>query len=61
MSGCARVRFFLCVCLSPSKVPHLMMNIGDYVSVGEGSIVRACDIRSCVRIGANCIVVSPTF
>lgn len=40
-----------------SKLPFLHMNIGDYVMIGDGSVIRACDIRSCIRIGSNCVVV----
>lgn len=36
------------------------MQIGDYVFVGEGTIVEAAAIGSYVRIGKNCVIVRLT-
>lgn len=35
------------------------MKIGDFVSIGPGSIVEAASIGNGVEIGKNCIIVSP--
>ncbi|KAJ3290338.1 hypothetical protein HDU79_003362 [Rhizoclosmatium sp. JEL0117] len=45
----------------PSKVyktvfSYYPMKIGDFVHVGEGSIVEAAQIGSHVRIGKNCVI-----
>jgi acetyltransferase-like isoleucine patch superfamily enzyme len=33
------------------------MTVGDFVTIGEGSVVMAFDIRPFVRIGKNCVIV----
>lgn len=32
------------------------MTLGDHVVIGEGSVVRASSIASCVVVGRNCVL-----
>lgn len=36
---------------------YLPITIGDYVFVGDGSIVQAAEVGSFVYIGKNCVIV----
>ena len=38
------------------ELKHLPVSIGDYVSLGEGSVIKAASIGSCVVIGKNAVV-----
>lgn len=42
-----------------SVFSYYPMKIGDFVSIGAGSIVEAASIGNGVEIGKNCIVVRP--
>lgn len=47
---------------TPSSVfSYYPVKIGDYVSIGQGSIIEAAQIGNGVQIGNNCIIVRVSF
>lgn len=46
-------------CTSSRVFSFYPMKIGDFVSIGQGSVVEAASIGNGVEIGKNCIIVSP--
>ncbi|PFH34327.1 putative dynactin p25 [Besnoitia besnoiti] len=41
---------------SKGQTLHVPLTVGDYVTVGRDTVVRAVAIGSCVQIGANCVI-----
>ena len=35
---------------------YLPIKLGDYVTIGKGSVVKASQIGSCVEIGEGCVI-----
>jgi tetrahydrodipicolinate N-succinyltransferase len=48
---------FVTCWFSPEHSNYYPVKIGDFVTIGAGSIVEAAQIGSCVEIGKNCIIV----
>lgn len=42
---------------TPRNFSYYPVKIGDYVTIGSGSIVEAAQIGNMVEIGRNCVIV----